>query len=111
MELIRIQKMKYIYAGLAINIVIILFTLLVQGRMPPQVPLFYGLPRGEAQLTKPIWLTIPATFSLILILINYFLIKVIRDSFTIKVLGLISLLTAIFAAVTTVKIIFLVGQL
>lgn len=102
---------NYIYAAGVLDIVTALFVLLMQRVLPPEVPLFYGLPQGEEQLAKPIFLLIPAGLSLLIIFINLFLAKVIKDDFLKKVLAIASLVVAIFAAITTFKIIFLVGNI
>jgi len=84
---------------------------LIQKRIPPQIPIFYGLPQGEVQLSSPIGILIPSVSSLIFILLNLSLINVIKDEFIKKILVVAGLTTAIFASITVVKIIFLVGQI
>lgn len=101
----------YFKASWILNLVIILFGLLVQKLLPPQIPVFYGFPQGEAQLSSPIGILIPPTLSLAFILLNILLVSVIKDEFIKKTLILAGLATAIFAGVTAVKIFFLVGQI
>lgn len=102
---------NYIYSAFVIDILTIAFVLVVQPKLPPQIPLLYGLPQGEAQLTGPLGLFIPTGFSLIFIAINLFLSGFTKDDFLRKVLAVTSLAVAVFAAITSVKIAFLVGQL
>jgi len=102
---------NYIYSAFAIDFLAIIFILIVQHRLPLQIPLLYGLPQGEAQLTGPLGLFIPTGFSLIFIAINFFLAGFTKDDFLRKVLAVTSLAVAVFAAITSVKIAFLVGQL
>lgn len=114
MELIKLNKIPfkgYFRASLILNISVILLGLLVQKLLPPQIPVFYGFPQGEAQLFPPIGILLPSALSLIFILINLFLINVIKDEFIKKTLVIAGLVTAVFAGVTAVKIFFLVGQI
>ncbi len=101
----------YFNASWILNFIIIIFSLLIQKRLPPQIPIFYGLPQGEAQLSSPIGILIPSVSSLIFVLLNLFLINIIKDEFIKKVLVVAGLTTAVFASITVVKIIFLVGQI
>jgi hypothetical protein len=101
---------NYLWVGVILNLVALAFVLLVQGRLPPQVPLFYGLPQGEEQLTKPIFLVLPALISLAIISINFLSSRFIKDDFLKKVLVVVGLATAVFAGITTFRIILLVGN-
>mgnify|MGYP001598834122 CR=1 FL=1 len=114
MELIKLEKLplkKYFSASWIINFIIIIFSLLLLGRLPPQIPIFYGFPQSEAQLSQPIGILIPPSLSLIFILLNLFLINIIKDEFIKKILVIAGLATAVFASITVVKIIFLVGYI
>lgn len=42
-------------------------------KLPPQLPLFYSLPRGVEQLTSPYGIFIPFLFSIIFFSLNFFL--------------------------------------
>lgn len=114
MELNKLKTLPlkgYFNASWIINLTIIIFSLLIQKRIPPQIPIFYGLPQGEAQLSSPIGILIPSVSSLIFVLLNLSLINVIKDEFIKKTLVVGGLTTAIFASITVVKIFFLVGQI
>ncbi len=102
---------KIINASWILNLLVIFFGLLLLKRLPPQIPVFYGLPQGEAQLSPPLGILIPSVSSLIFIFLNLFLINIIKDEFIKKTLVIAGLATAVFALITTVKIIFLVGQI
>lgn len=102
---------NYISAAGVIDIITIIFVLFFQRALPPEVPLFYGLPQGEGQLAKPIFLLIPALLSLLVVALNTFLIRLVKNDFLEKVLAIASLATAVFAGITTFKIIFLVGNI
>lgn len=102
---------NYIYSALIINIFVIAFCLVIQSRLPPEIPLFYGLPQGQEQLTKPIGLLIPACFSLAFILTNLLLTRLTTNEFLKKALAVASFATSILAAITSIKIAFLVGNI
>lgn len=114
MELNTLEKLPlkgYFNTSWIINLTIIIFSLLIQKRLPPQIPIFYSLPQGEAQLSSSVGILIPSVSSLIFVLLNLFLINIIEDEFIKKILVIGGLTTAIFASITVVKIIFLVGQI
>jgi hypothetical protein len=106
----KIPLKNYILIGGVINFATIIFTLFVQGKLPPQVPLFYGLPLGENQLVKPIFLLIPSLLSCVIISANLFLARLIKDDFVKKAFAVTGLASAIFTGITTFKIIFLIGS-
>ena len=114
MELKKIIKPPlkgYFNASWILNLLVIFFDLLLLKRLPPQIPLFYGLPRGEAQLSSSIGIFIPSVSSLIFISLNLLLIYITQDEFIKKTLVITGLATAVFASIATVKIILLVGQI
>lgn len=104
------QLEKYFYVGCLISFLSLVFALIIQKALPPQIPLFYGLPQGEEQLSTSLGLTIPSAFSFIVILINYFLVRFLKDDFLKKALSVAGLAVSVLAAITTVKIAFLVGH-
>ncbi|PIP57053.1 hypothetical protein COX04_01675 [Candidatus Woesebacteria bacterium CG22_combo_CG10-13_8_21_14_all_45_10] len=106
----KVPLKNYILAGGAIDLLTAIFVLFAQGRLPPQVPLFYGLPLGEDQLTKPVLLLIPAILSGLIILFNLLLARLTKDDFLKKAFAVAGLASAVFAGITTLKIIFLVGN-
>ena len=114
MELIKLEKLplkEYFKAAWILDVITIIFGLLIQKLLPPQIPVFYGFPQGEVQLSPPIGILIPSALSLVFILINLFIIRVVKDEFIKKTLIIAGLATAIFAGITVVKIFFLVGQI
>jgi hypothetical protein len=102
---------NYFYAAGLVNLLTAVCILLAQSKLPPEVPLFYGLPQGQAQLTKSIFLLIPTIISFSISLVNIFLMTLLKNDFLKKVLICASLTIAIFTSVTSFKIIFLVGDL
>lgn len=96
--------------SLFICIATILGVLYLKDYIPPQVPLFYGLPEGEEQLTTATGLTIPAFGALIIIVINTILATIFENNFVRNSLVLTSFAATLFATITTVKILLLVGS-
>lgn len=101
---------EIVLPAIALNLVVLILTILVQNNLPPVVPLFYGLPTGEEELSQKIFLTIPSLISLLIIFANVVLIKYTKDSFLPKVLLGLIIGSTILGAITTIKIIFLVGS-
>lgn len=103
-------KIPYIHLSLAflfINICLIIFTLLISNHIPPQVPLYYGLPRGEKQLVSSISLILPMALSSMFVAINSIISYFIVSSFLKKVLIFGSYFTAILSIITVIQIISL----
>lgn len=84
--------------------------LLLKSHIPPQVPLFYGLPEGEGQLTTTMGLTIPSFVALAIIVINTILATIFENNFVRNSLVLTCFAVTLFATITTVKILLLVGS-
>ena len=61
---------NYVAAAIVINVLVILSVLALIGFLPPQVPLFYGLPEGQDQLATSWFLILPATTSLFILTSN-----------------------------------------
>lgn len=108
--LYNIPYNKIVVPAVGVNLAVLLFVLLVQNNLPPVVPLFYGLPTGEEELTQRIFLIIPSLISLLIILTNVIFIKRVKDSFLPKVLLGLIIGTTFLGAITTIKIILLIGS-
>lgn len=79
-------------------------------RLPPEVPLWYSRPWGEAQLTHPFWL-----FLLPLGSLSWFIVSVLCSVYITKnhltftqVLFLSTVVTSMLSCVTLVQILFLI---
>lgn len=79
------------------------------GKLPPQLPLFYSKPWGEAILAPPIALWILPGIALLGTAVNFALIflLVTGESFLVRILLIFSLLVAVITLYGTVKIISL----
>lgn len=83
---------------------------LLQRSLPPEVPLFYGLPKTEEQIAPSLSLIIPSLAALTIIIINLLISQFIKDEYLKSVLVLVGVAGVFFATITTLKIIFLVGS-
>ncbi len=101
---------KFIYSSLIISGLGILFVIVVQSNLPPEVPLFYGLPVGENQLTTSLGLVTPAVISFLITAINVGVAFFLENKFLQKTLILSSFAISILSIITIVKISFLVGS-
>ncbi len=110
MQQYRIPFKDFVIASVFVNILMIVIVLLSQRWLPPQVPLFYGKPSGDEQLASSLALTLPSIVSLLILLIDVAFAVVLKDEFLRKTLILAAIVTTFFAAITTIKIIFLVGS-
>jgi len=106
----KIPFKDFVGGIILINILIIALVALVQIVLPPQIPLFYGLPEGEAQLTPSLSLVIPSLVSLVIMVINIAISYFLKDEILKKFLITTAIGVSIFSIVTTVKIVFLVGS-
>lgn len=98
-----------IYSTLALSLLNGAFAAILIPYLPPQLPLFYGKPIGEEQLVRAVYFLIAPAVSLFINLINVLLVMVIGDLFTRKVLIFTGFFVAALIAITTTRIILLVG--
>lgn len=109
-EVDRVPFKNYVLWAIIANALVAGAVILGQKLLPPEVPLFYGLAEGEAQLAPRILLVIPSSASIVILLVNSFISSLITDEFIKKVIILGAIATALFAVITSVKIAFLVGS-
>jgi pilus assembly protein TadC len=84
--------------------------LILKNRLPPEVPLYYGMAEGDLQLAPVHGLLFPSIFALSVIIINSVLALVIKNDFLKHVLVLTALGITILIVITTAKIMLLVGS-
>jgi hypothetical protein len=109
-ESLKTPFAKRSLALLAINILLIVFILLINNNLPPEVPLYYGLARGSDQLANANLLMIPSLISMSVVIINFLVSNITTDTFLRTTLISASIAVTFFSAITTLKIIFLVGS-
>jgi hypothetical protein len=110
LSLREIPLIKVIYLSIGLVILNSFFILVVQKNLPPEVPLFYGLSKGQEQLASPLGLLIPGGLSLIVIIINTSLAILLSNKFLQQTLVVSAFAITLFSIITTTKIIFLVGS-
>ncbi len=93
------------------SIILIIIGLLCQIILPPQIPLFYGLPQTEKQLVPSIFIVLPSAISLATTLFNAVLAIKVSDNFLKKTLAFTSISISLLVTITTLKIIFLISSL
>lgn len=93
-----------------INILTIIAILFLQRYLPPEIPLFYGLPDTVEQLATTRSLIIPPAISTTIIIINTTVCVFIKDEFLKKTLMISGLATFIFSIIAIIRIVFLVGS-
>ena len=96
--------------SLAIDSLAIFVSLLFQNNLPPEIPLFYGKPRGNEQLLPKIYLVLPPATALIATMVNVGVAKIIKDKFLQKLLTSTVAVTSVMAAFAVYKTLSLVGN-
>lgn len=102
---------KFFILSLLVSTISIIIGLLAQLVLPPQIPLFYGLPQTAEQLAPAILIILPSVVSLLITTINMFFLTRVHDIYLKKSLAFVSIAVSILAIITTLKIIFLVGSI
>ena len=97
--------------SVVINGVFILLGLLGQLILPPQIPLFYGLPKNSEQLAPSIFITLLSVVSLFLTVINAIISINIEGVYLKKALAFASISICLLSVIATYKIVFLVGSI
>lgn len=111
---IFIQKFRelpfknYIYLSLFLPILVIAAVLILRNSLPPEVPIFYGRPVGEAQLTKTLGLTIPPLISIAILGVNLTISILTTEVFVKKILIVTGFVSSLLTTITVIKVIFLV---
>ncbi len=94
-----------------ISLLGLVMVLIFYKQIPPQIPLYYGLPEGKSQIAPTNALFIPCGISFFFVLINFSIARVTKDVFLQKSLYYISISISVMALITTLKILFLVGNI
>lgn len=97
------------YISIIINTLTIIGVLILSKALPPQIPLFYGLPEGEEQLTSRLGLVTAAFSSLIIVLLNALICTFLKKDFLRKTLIIVGFAVSLLSLITTTEIIILVG--
>ncbi len=100
---------NYIYFSLGLSFLTIAAVLILKNFLPPEVPIFYGKPAGEAELTKTLGLLIAPGISIVALGMNTGLSVIATDVFVKKILIITGLVISLLTSITVTKIILLVG--
>ena len=95
---------------IVVNIILIVLILVFEKSIPPEIPLFYGLPESAEQLTTTRSLIIPPSASTMVIIINTTLAVFTKDDFLKKALMVSAIATGIFSSIAVFKVALLVGS-
>lgn len=103
-------KNLFIYS-VVISTITLISGLLAQIILPPEIPLFYGLPQTTVQLSSSFMIILPSLISIFITLINAFMSIKVDDNYLKKVLAFTTISVSILGTITTFKIISLVGSI
>lgn len=106
----RIPLVKFIYVAFFLGVVNILSILILRNYLPPEVPLYYGLAKGQEQLTTSLGLITPGVISLVITVLNTFLAYTMSNDFLQKTLVISAFSASIISFIATIEIVFLVGS-
>ena len=97
------------YISILINVLTIVGVLALSKRLPPQLPLFYGLPEGKEQLTSRTGLVVAAFSSFTIVLVNAAFSGLLKNDFLRKTLIISGFAISLLSLITTTEIVLLVG--
>lgn len=100
----------FVTIAILVNLILIAASLALHTFLPPEIPLFYGMPEGSEQLASSWLLALPSLVALFIILVNLLIASFVEDEFIKRVIILAGIATTFFSATTTVQIMFLVGS-
>lgn len=106
----KLPHLQLIYYSIVTNVIVILGVLLLKKYIPPEIPLYYGLPEGNNQIATAEELIIPSMAALVIILINISIASVIQNEYLKRALIIVSLVITLLSLITTLEIVFLVGS-
>lgn len=97
--------------SVVINLILIISGLLAKFILPPEIPLFYGLPKNEDQLAPAIFVILPAVIAILTTVANIVVSLSIDSLYLKRTMAFTSISVTILSLIATYKIIFLVGSL
>ena len=80
-------------------------------KLPPQLPMFYSLPRGTEQLGTPITLFLLPALATAIFIANFFISSLVieKEKLAAKFLMIAAATSSVLLLITFIKIVFLVG--
>lgn len=106
----RLPYAKTVFAFCALNIVLVILVFLIKNRLPPVVPIYFGLPSGSEQLGPPESLALLPLASLIIAIINALISTFTKDEFLQKVVIGVIAATTVLSSFAYLRVFFLVGN-
>ncbi len=99
---------KLVFVSILISVILLLWR---YPKLPPLVPIWFGKPWGIDRLAHPLWLVLLPAGSLIILIINTILSRILTRDMLIftQILAATALIVAILSLVTLTKILFLVS--
>lgn len=110
-EFERLPLKSLFVTTIIISTVTILLGLIAQIILPPQIPLFFGLPQTKSQLAPAIFIILPSAISILFTLLNIFISIKTHDNYLKKVMAFSAITVSIMASITTFKIVFLISSI
>lgn len=110
LEFNKLPLKKLFVGSFLISIITIIVGVSVHFFLPPLIPLYYGLPQTDDQLVPSLYIVIPSLMSITITLINLFLSIKTNSNYFRKILAFTSISISLLSAITTYKIIFLIGS-
>lgn len=104
-------KTKIYLTSFILNSSLIAGVFLGKNMLPPEVPLFYGLPEGEGQLVHWQFLGIPSIIAIVFTIINFLICKNSKNVLIKQISTYILIPINFFSLVAIIKIIVLVGNI
>lgn len=104
---------RALFLGVTAALALALLPLLFWGKLAQQIPLFYSLPWGEAQIANKMMLFIPAVIATAFIITNLILARTIhqtlnrQDAFSVRILWVGTTFAIFLGLATIVRIILL----
>ncbi len=103
-------KIKFYLASFSINLLLIILIIGLRNLIPPEVPLFYGLPEGEKQLASWWLLTTPALITILFTATNLVICKKISNTLIKQISTYLLIPLNFFSTIAIIKIILLVSS-
>lgn len=96
---------------LGANLFMIALSLAIFKLLPPEIPLFYGLPTGSSQIASKWLLSTPSVVSILIIIVNIGFARIVKSEFLKKTLIFSAMFITVLSIITTLKIIFLIASI
>lgn len=110
-EFEKLPLKKLFVFAFSISIIATILGAVSQFFLPPEIPLFYGLPQTSAQLAPSIFIILPSVISMFLIVVNVFVSLRTSDIYLKKTMAFTSIIVIALSIITIYKIFILVNSL